>query len=234
MLLLGAQRVPGTREIKRRERLAAGAGASVGRSDRIDLGQLGVGRHDAHLLLPGQRLLTNRLIALVELALELLDPLLGRMVWCVTGTRRVVQEERLLGSDRLRVADELDGLVGQILGQVVPVLGLARLIDGVVVVDEIGIPLAGLGAEEAIPALEPAAARPVSPRGCEVHLILRTEMPLANHVRVPAPLAQNLGKGAVLGRDRAAGVGKADRRLGDARHAVAGVVSPRQKTRSGG
>jgi hypothetical protein len=37
--------------------------------------------------------------------------------------RRVVQEERLVRRDRLRVLDELDGLVGDVGGEVVSLLG---------------------------------------------------------------------------------------------------------------
>ena len=74
------------------------------------------------LLLPGQRLLADRLVAHVELALELLDPLLRRVVRRVAGARRVVEEERLVRRDRLGVRDELDRLVGDVDGQVVAVL----------------------------------------------------------------------------------------------------------------
>ena len=144
----------------------------------------------------------------------------------------VVEEERLLGHDRLGVLDELDRLVRDVLGEVVALLGRARLIDHVVVVDEIRIPLIGLRAEEPVPPFEPSAARPVPPRRRQVHLIGGTQMPLAHHVRVPAGLAENLRQHPVLGRDRAARVGKADRRLGDARHAVARVIASCQQART--
>ena len=151
----------------------------------------------------------------------------------VSGARRVVEEERLVRGDGLRVHDELDGLVGDVLTEVVALLRARRLVHRVVVVGELGVPLARLGPEEAVPPLEAAARRPVAARRREVHLDGRAQVPLADHVGVPAPLAQDLGQHPVLGRDRAAGVAEPARALGDARHAVAGVVAARQQARAG-
>ena len=77
-LLLRGQRVPRPRVVQRRERLAVGSLAGLRGADRVDRRQLGVGRDDAHLLLPGQGLLPDRLIAHVEPAAELVGPLLRR------------------------------------------------------------------------------------------------------------------------------------------------------------
>ena len=155
------------------------------------------------------------------------------MVRCVAGARRVIEEERFLWCDRFRVPDELDCFVGQILGEVVALFRSTRLVDRVVVVDEIRIPLARFGPEEPVPALEAAAGWPIAPRRGEIHLVVGAEMPLAHHVGVPALVAENLGDRAVLGRNRAACVREADCRLGDARHAVTGVISPGQQTGAG-
>src|SRR4029077_6157026 len=119
LLLLVVQRVPRPREVELGELLPFGAGARVRRPDRVDRGQLRVLRDDAELLLIGESLLAPRLVALVEAALELVDPLLWRVVGGVAGAGRVVQEERLLRSDRLGVLDELERLVGDVLGEVV-------------------------------------------------------------------------------------------------------------------
>ncbi len=54
--------------------------------------QLGVFRHDAQPLLPFERLFTIGVPALVELALELLDPVFRRLVGGVRGAWRDVQE----------------------------------------------------------------------------------------------------------------------------------------------
>jgi hypothetical protein len=110
----------------------------------------------------------------------------------MAGARRVVEKERLVGRDRLGVADELESLVGDVVGEVVALLRRPGRVDGVVVVDQVGIPLVGLGAQEAVPALEAAAARPVAPRRGQVHLVGRAEVPFAHHVGVPATLAEDL------------------------------------------
>jgi hypothetical protein len=61
-----------------------------------------------------------------------------------------------------------------------------------VVVDEFGIPLVRLAAEEAVEAFEAAAERPLTLRRREVHLVLRGQMPLADRIRVPASRVQDL------------------------------------------
>ena len=147
------------------------------------------------------------------------------MVRGVAGSRRVVQEEWLLRRDRLCVFDELECLVGDVHGEVVTLVRGFRLIRQVVVVEEVGIPLVGLGSQEPIGPLEAPAARPVSASRGKVHFHLRAQVPFAHHVSVPSCLRQDLGDGAVLGGDDTTGVREADRGLSDARHGVAGVVS---------
>jgi len=62
----------------------------------------------------------------------------------------------------VRVLDELDGLVGQVCREVIPLVWSRGRRYRVVVVDEVGIPLVGLPAEEAVIPLEPAAQRPLA------------------------------------------------------------------------
>ena len=165
--------------------------------------------------------------------LVLLDPLLRRVVRRVRRAGAEVHEERLVGRDHLRVLDELDRLVGQVGRQVVAVLGHRRLLDEVVVVDEVRIPLVRLAAEEAVVALEAAADRPVALRRGHVHLVGGAQVPLAEHVRVPAALAEDLGDRRALERDVAVGVREAGRGLGDAGHAVRRVVAAGEQRRAG-
>ena len=129
--------------------------------------QLGVGGHDAQLLLPREGPLAVGVPAVVELALVPVRPLLGHVVRGVRRTEAQVQVERLVRVDLLGVGDELDRPVDEVLGEVVALLGRRRRLDLVVVVDQVGIPLAGVAAEEAVEALEAAAQRPavVGPGG---------------------------------------------------------------------
>src|SRR6202012_2592350 len=57
--LVMVQRIPWPRVIELGEPLPVRAGARLGRPDRVDRWQLGVGRHEPDLLLAGQRLLTE-------------------------------------------------------------------------------------------------------------------------------------------------------------------------------
>ena len=135
----------------------------------------------SQLLLTGQGLLPDGLIALVEASLELFDPLLWRVVWGVAGAGRVVEEERLLRRDRLGVLDELERLVGDVVGEVVALLGRPGLVHEVIVVDEVREPLVGLGPQEAVPPLEPSATGPIAASGSQAHLVGRTQVPLSDH-----------------------------------------------------
>ena len=85
LLLLRRQRVPRAGDVDRREGLPVGTLPRLGGADRVDRRQHGVLRDDAHLLLAGQGLLAHLLVAHVELALELVDPLLGGVVRGVAG-----------------------------------------------------------------------------------------------------------------------------------------------------
>jgi len=61
----------------------------------------------------------------------------------MAGARAVVQEERLVRRHRLRIADEPEGTVGDVGGEVVPLFRRRRLVDRVVVVDQVRVRLVG-------------------------------------------------------------------------------------------
>ena len=226
LLLLVREGVPWSDHVERRPGLALDA---LFLRIRVQRGQLGALREDPELLLSFENKLAIGLVAHVELALVLLDPLLRRVMRSVAGAWAEVHEERLVGRDRLGVLDELDRLVGEVRGQVVSVLGHGRLVDRVVVVDQVGIPLVGLAAEEAVVALEPAPDRPVALRGGHVHLVGGDEVPLAEHVRVPPTLAEDLGERGALEWDVPVRVRVTRCGLCDAGHPVGGVVAPGQQ-----
>ena len=96
---------------------------------------------------------------------------------------------------------KLDRLVGEIFGEVIALFRRLRRLDLVVVVDEVGVVLVRVAAEEAVVALEAAAERPavVGARGAD--LLGRRQVPLADAVGGVALLQQHLGEKAVLERD---------------------------------
>jgi hypothetical protein len=71
-----------------------------------------------------------------------------------------VQVEGLLRIDLAQVRDELDRLVDEVLREVVALLGRPGWLDRMVVVDELGIPLARVTAQDTVEALEAAPQRP--------------------------------------------------------------------------
>ena len=135
---------------------------------------------------------------------------------------------RLLG-----VADEPERLVGQVLGQVIALLGPVRLLDVVVVLDERRIPLVGLAADEPVEAVEPARQRPVALAAAHRPLVDGDVVVLADPERVPALLAHHLGQGRVLHRDVPGVAGEALGALGDLREAVLVVVAAGQEAGAG-
>jgi hypothetical protein len=105
-LLLLRQLLPGPHHVDRVPRLAVDA-LLLGRG--VQRRQLGVLREDAQLLLALEHLLAVALVAHVEAAPVLLDPLLGGVVGGVGGAGAEVHEERLVRDDHPGVFDELDG-----------------------------------------------------------------------------------------------------------------------------
>ena len=197
-------------------------------------GELAVRRHDPEFLLACEGAFPVGVPAVVELAGVLVGPFLGDVMGGVGGTRAEVEVEGLVRVDLLGVGDELHRLVHQVRGEVVALFGCRRRIDLVVVVDQVGVPLAGVAAEESVEALEAPTERPavVGPGGRL--LTGRDQVPLAHHVGVVALREQDLGEEAVLERHVAVVTGEPGGELGDTRHRVGVVVAAREDARTTG
>jgi len=122
--------------------------------------------------------------------------------------------------------------VGQVLRQVVAVLGGGRGCDVVVVVDEVGVPLVGLGAQEAVVALEAAPHRPRVERAGHGLLGSDGQVPLAQAERVVAVHVEDLGDEPVRREDAPVVAGEARRPLADGTHAVGVVVASSDDARA--
>ena len=125
----------------------------------VALGELAILRDDAQLLLPRKGLFAQLVPALVELALVLVRPLLRDVVRRVGRARREVDEERLVGDERLLLPDPADGLVGHVLHEVIALFGRLLHFDRRGALVERGIPLVRLAADEAVEVFKAAAAR---------------------------------------------------------------------------
>jgi hypothetical protein len=189
-------------------------------------------RDDAELLLAREHLLTVGVPTIVEGALVTVGPLTGNVVRRVHRTGTKMHIERLVGVDLLGVRDKLDRAVGQILGQVVALIGRFRRLDLMIVIDQVRVPLARVAAEEPVVTLKAAAERPAVIWACGRLLAAGYQMPLADHVGVVAVLQEHLRQKPVLERDKPVIARIARRHLGDTRHRIAVMVAAADDARA--
>ena len=189
----------------------------------------------AQRLLPRKSLCSKGIPALIELALVLGRPFLRRLMRCMRRARRVVDEEGLVGHQRLLLAHPVDGLVGHVFGEVIAFFGrLGRLQRRGPFVDR-GVILVGLAAEKAIEVLEAAAARgPRIERPQRAGLPHRDLVALAELRRAVAVELERFGqRRAGVRTDR--GVARRGRgEFGDGPHADGVVVAPGQQRLASG
>ena len=193
-------------------------------------GELGVRGDHPELLLARERLLAQRVPAGVELPLVLGRPLDRDVVGRVRRAGRVVDEERLVGHQRLLLADPVDRVIGHVLGEVVALLRRAvGLHRDRAVVDRRGV-LVRLSADEAVEVLEAAAAgRPVLERPHRARLPHRHLVALAELGRRVAVELQRLGQRRRRVRAQRVVARRRCRDLGDPAHADRVVVAPGQQ-----
>src|SRR5580700_8534682 len=93
--------------------------------------ELGVCRYPAQLFGALEGALAVGVPAVVEFALVLVGPLLGNMVRTVNGAGGPVHEEGLVGLEGLVLAEPLNGVVGEIFGEVVVIVaaGCVGVVD---------------------------------------------------------------------------------------------------------
>ena len=134
---------------------------------RVVRRQLGARRDDAHLELALVDDLAVFVPAHIEFTLVLVRPLLGNMMRGMPGPRGVIHVEGLVRRVDVRILDEFNGFIGQVAAQVVALLWRAGRFHGVVVVGQLGEPLVGFAAQEAVKTFEAAPERPaVVGSGC--------------------------------------------------------------------
>jgi hypothetical protein len=125
---------------------------------------LGIGSNHSELLLPRVGFFPELFIALVELALVLVDPLGRHMMRRMGRPRCEIDEERLVAHQGLLLPNVTDRLVGNVLREVVALLGGLLRLDRRRAGEDRGIVLVGLAAKEPVEVLEAAAGRPVIER----------------------------------------------------------------------
>ena len=123
------------------------------RQDIRPFGELRIRGDNPQPLLVGENLFAHDVPAHVELALELVDPLLLRLVRRVASAGNVIDEERPVGLDSVELSHVLDRLIRHVGGEVVVRLADPRENLGVIA-EQIRRPLVGLAAHEAVEILE--------------------------------------------------------------------------------
>ena len=156
---------------------------------------------DAQLLLPREGRLAVGVPAVVELALELVDPLLRRVVRRVVGPRSDVQEERLVRGDARDLPRPVDRLVRQVFGQVVVRVG--ALGNEVAVLEQDRVPVVHVAGVEAVEVVEPEAVGPAVERPGGARLPGGRVVVLADPGGHVAVLAEHLADRAAASRQDA-------------------------------
>jgi hypothetical protein len=239
-LHVGVLRGPGVDLHEAREQLLLVGGERVPRADvigrhgevvrkRVYRGELGAKRQDALGDHPRQDPLAVRFVAVVELALVLVDVFLRRVVRGMVGTRAEPHEPRLGGIAGFLVFDHPEGLIGQVLRKVIALLGRVRRFDRTVVLDQVGIPVVGFAANEAVVAVEAHAQRPALLAGAQGNISLGHVVVLAQPERAPAAVLQDLSDCGALLRNTGHVAGKSVRSFCDACTAVEVVVASSQE-----
>ena len=127
-----------------------------------------------------------------------------------------------------------DGVVDQVLAQVVALLGGGGRLDVVVVVDQIGGELVGLPLEEAVEAIEAPLEWPLVERAGRRGVVHGAQVPLAHCEGGVALVAEDLGHGRGMVGDVPAHVRIAAVEVGDGPHPDGVVVAPGEQGGPGG
>jgi hypothetical protein len=152
--------------------------------------QLSGGWHHPQLPLAAEGPLPDHLPSVVEPPPVPVGPGGRHVVRGVHRARREVEEERLVRGGVVLVTKHADGGVGQVLGEVVPVLrGTGRLGD-VVVPGQQRRPVVGVAVEEPVEALEPQPQGPEVERARRAALVTGGQVPLPDRVGAVARVAQ--------------------------------------------
>ena len=162
-------------------------------------GQLRAGRNDAQLDLTFEGRPPPLVPTCVELAGVRVAPLGCDVVGCMPCPHAHPDEERPVVLVASQLADPGDGLVGQVLAQVVPLGRRAGRVDVGVVAHQLRGPVVRIAAEEPVVVLETLAERPVLERSARGTLVAWRQVPLADRERRVPLRPHDLGERAGLG-----------------------------------
>ncbi len=195
--------------------------------------QLRVLRHDAELLLVGEDGVAQGVPAIVEEVhvVDLVHPLLGRVVRGMHAARHVIEEERLVRLDLVHAVEVVDRVVRH-AGDEVPARLPVEWVDLRGVAEKIRLPLVGVAADEAVEIFKSLSDGPVVEGSDLARLEGRHVVVLAEPGSCVAIVAKDAPDGRlVLGND-AVVAGVARRLLGDDAKAGGMVVAAGDQRRA--
>ena len=197
-------------------------------------GELRALRDDAELLLVREDLVAKLVPSLVEeLQLAgLLDPLRRGVVGRVRPARRVVDEEGLVGRERVHLVHVADGLVGHGGGQVERGVALERVDVGGVAGQVGGLPLVRVAAHEAVEVLEAHPGGPLVEGADGRGLEGRRVVVLAEPGGPVAVVLQDLAERRLVPGDEAVVARESGGLLGDDAEPGRVVVAPGDERRA--
>ena len=115
----------------------------------------------------------------------------------------------------------------------VPLIGGIGRFDEPVVLDQVGIPVIGLAAEETVEAVEAFGKRPLRAAAACGDVLLGDVVVLAEPEGAESVVLQELADGRALSRQPSGGAGEPVRAFGDRRVPVDVMVAPGQEGRPG-
>ena len=168
------------------------------------------------------------LVAVVEFTLVLVDVVLRSLMRRMVGAGAEPHVPGLRRIAGLLVANHADGLVGQVLREVIAILRAILLVNEVVIVHKVGIPLVGLAANEAIEAIEASLQRPLRPVRARSDILFGYVVVLSNPESAPSGILQDLPDGSALLRKAAVRAGESVGSFRDGGHAIEMVIASGQ------
>ena len=169
--------------------------------------------------------------AVVELPGVAVGPLLHDVVRAVQATAGPIHEERPIGLQRLVVAQPVDRVVGQVLRQVIALLGRLRRRHDSGVAHQVRLVLRSLPGQEPVEILEAQPGRPVLERAGRRGVLRRGVVPLAPRARAVAVVLEHLGHQGAAARDLPGVAVPIVGQLGDLPVADLMVIAPGQQRR---
>mmetsp|Transcript_24964 Transcript_24964/g.51328 ORF Transcript_24964/g.51328 Transcript_24964/m.51328 type:complete len:226 (+) Transcript_24964:1585-2262(+) len=146
----------------------------------------------SHRLLLLERDVAELVPAHVELSLVLVGPLLVHMVGPMGAPRGEVDEKRPVRGQRPIVADELDGLVSEVFGEMIALLRSIGRLNGVGILEEPRLVLRRLTSQEAVEVAETEACGILVEGPCLEKIVHRGVVPFSEGRSVIAVTSQDL------------------------------------------